>query len=156
MTLPENVEHKLVPFSGLSLEELYALLRLRSEIFVVEQNCVFLEQDNKDQKSWHLLITDAGRIAAYSRILPPGLSYSEMSIGRVVTAQFARGTGLGYVLMQRSVEACFELFGEGPIRIGAQYHLKKFYASIGFEVAGEIYDEDGINHVEMLRPHKAS
>lgn len=152
MSLPGNPDFKLVHFSDLRLEELYEILRLRSEIFVVEQNCVFLEPDNKDQKSWHLMIRQEGKLAAYSRLLPAGLSFEEMSIGRVVTAGFARGSGLGRILMQRSVEACFELFGEGPIRIGAQYHLRKFYESIGFEVTGEIYDEDGIDHAEMIRP----
>ncbi|MEO6917103.1 MAG: hypothetical protein ABI151_17035, partial [Chitinophagaceae bacterium] len=77
---------KLVPFKELELIELYQILRLRSEIFVVEQNCVFLDMDNKDQDSWHLMMTEEGKLAAYTRLVPPGLSYPEMSIGRVVTA----------------------------------------------------------------------
>ena len=152
MTLPDHIRLKLLPFADLTPGELYNILRLRSEIFVVEQNCVFLEQDNKDQGSWHLMLMDGDRLAAYVRLLPPELSYEEMSIGRVVTASFARGTGLGVVLMKQAIESCIKLFGNGPIRIGAQYHLKKFYESVGFQIAGEIYDEDGIDHAEMLRP----
>lgn len=145
-----NLEVRLVPFEELELPELYEILRLRSEIFVVEQNCVFPDMDNKDQGSWHLMIRDQARLAAYSRLLPPGLSYPEMSIGRVVTASFARRTGLGRILMEKSIDACYRVFGNGTIRIGAQYQLVSFYTSLGFVETGDIYDEDGIDHIEML------
>ena len=146
-----NLTFTIKPFYELSLDELYALLKLRSEVFVVEQNCVFLDQDDKDQKCYHLLLYVDGQLGGYSRLVPPGLSYAEMAIGRVITASFARGKGLGRVLMEKSIESCYEFFGEGNIRLGAQTYALNFYKSLGFEVDGEVYDEDGIEHVEMVR-----
>lgn len=143
---------QLKQFGELTPEELYQILRLRSEVFVVEQNCVFLDMDNKDQSSWHLMGWQDGLLAAYTRLLPPGLSYEEMSIGRVVSSPAVRGTGIGRELMLESISACRKLFGNGPIRIGAQLYLKKFYASLGFVAEGDIYLEDGIEHVEMRMP----
>ncbi|ULQ56604.1 GNAT family N-acetyltransferase [Flavihumibacter rivuli] len=143
---------QLKQFGELTPEELYQILRLRSEVFVVEQNCVFLDMDNKDQSSWHLMGWQDGLLAAYTRLLPPGLSYEEMSIGRVVSSPAVRGTGIGRELMLESISACRKLFGNGPIRIGAQLYLKKFYASLGFIAEGDIYLEDGIEHVEMRMP----
>ncbi len=137
-------------FSELSNNELYDILRLRSEVFVVEQNCVFLDMDEKDKKSWHLFGSNEKEIAAYVRLLPPGLSYAEMSIGRVVTSPRARKSGAGRTLMLNAIAKCIELFGTQPIRIGAQLYLKKFYHSLGFEPSGDIYLEDGIEHIEML------
>lgn len=131
--------------------ELYALLRLRSEVFVVEQNCAFLDADNKDQLCHHLLIYQDETLAAYARLVPPGISYPEMSIGRIITSKATRGTGLGKELMKRAIQACYELFGEGPIRIGAQVYAIPFYESVGFRADGDIYDEDGIDHVEMIK-----
>ena len=150
MTLPENLEHKLVPFSGLSLEELYALLRLRSEIFVVEQNCVFLDMDDRDQLSHHLLGWHNNKLYAYTRLVPPGISYAEPSIGRVVNSPQARGSGIGRLLMHESISQVYLLHGKQPIRIGAQLYLKKFYESFGFSQTGDVYDEDGIDHIKML------
>lgn len=145
-----NLSHLIKPFYELTLDELYAILKLRSEVFVVEQNCVFLDQDDKDQKCYHLLLYVDGKLGGYSRLVPPGLSYSEMAIGRVITASFVRGKGLGRILMEKSIEYCHQYFGEGPIRLGAQTYALDFYKSLGFEVAGEEYDEDGIPHVEMV------
>ncbi|MCP2025503.1 ElaA protein [Flavobacterium sp. HSC-32F16] len=138
-------------FDELTNNELYDLLRLRSEIFVVEQNCPYLDLDNKDQKSLHLLYYVNNEFAASTRLLPAGLSFEEISIGRVVVANSHRGLGLGVKLMEVSIKGCQEKFGNGPIRIGAQYHLSKFYQSLGFVEQGEQYDEDGIPHIEMLR-----
>ena len=104
-------------FSELSNMELYELLRLRSEVFVVEQNCVFLDQDNKDQKCHHLMLWEGGEMVGYTRLVPAGLSYQEMAIGRVVTSPAARGKGYGKVLMEKSIEQCQAIFGDGPIRI---------------------------------------
>jgi ElaA protein len=132
------------------VHELYQLLRLRSEVFVVEQNCVFLDMDNKDQDCWHLLGWKGHLLAASTRLVPPGIAYDEMSIGRVVSSPQARGEGIGRALMEESIAACYKLFGHNPIRIGAQLYLEKFYTSLGFKTAGEIYLEDGIKHVEML------
>ncbi|MBN8835662.1 MAG: GNAT family N-acetyltransferase [Sphingobacteriia bacterium] len=139
-------------FEELTPFELYALLRLRSEVFVVEQNCVFLDMDNKDQFSHHILGWDGAILAASTRLIAPGKVYKEMSIGRVVTSPARRNAGYGKALMLFSIDACYRLFGEGPIRIGAQLYLKKFYESLGFIVCGDVYDEDGIDHVEMIRP----
>lgn len=140
------------PFADLTNLELYAMLRLRSEVFVVEQNCVFLDMDDKDQHCHHLLGYKGDLLAAYTRIVPKGISYEEYaSIGRVVTSPQARGEGRGKELMEESIKCLHELFGVVPIKIGAQLYLKKFYESLGFEQCGEVYDEDGIDHIPMLR-----
>jgi ElaA protein len=137
-------------FSQLTTEELYAILRLRSEVFVVEQNCVFLDMDNKDQHCDHVMGWNGQLLAAYSRIVPAGISYGESSIGRIVTSPIARGGGIGRELLVRSIDHLYTLHGKRAIRIGAQYYLKKFYESFGFVQKGEIYLEDGIEHIEML------
>jgi ElaA protein len=137
-------------FGDLSAEELYTILRLRSDIFVVEQNCVFLDMDDKDQGSYHLMGWKGGQLAAYSRILPAGISYVESSIGRIVTSRSARREGIGRTLVQQSISLLYTLHGKRAIRIGAQYYLKKFYESFGFQQTGGIYIEDGIEHIEML------
>lgn len=146
-----NLTHTVKAFQDLTVDELYNLLRLRSEVFVVEQNCVFLDQDDKDQKCFHLLLYADEQLVGYSRLVPAGLSYAEISIGRVITTLSARGKGLGKVLMELSIAYCQELLGAGVIRIGAQTYALKFYESLGFESDGEVYDEDGIEHIEMLR-----
>ena len=143
-------EHLVKSFSTLTPNELYALLRLRSEVFVVEENCVFLDADNKDIYCHHLMLFDNKQLIAYARLVPPGISYQEMSVGRVVTAKDARSKGAGKQLMQLAVEYCRKIFGDGPIRIGAQYYLEKFYTEIGFTATGDVYDEDGIEHIEMI------
>jgi ElaA protein len=131
-------------FNELTNSELYQILQLRGEVFVVEQNCIFQDIDNKDHESYHLLCRVDGILAGYTRLLPAGLSYDECAIGRVVTAPAFRGMGLGKELMEKSVEACEKLFETTTIRIGAQRHLSKFYHSFGFVESGEPYDEDGI------------
>lgn len=146
----------LKKFNELTVQELYAILQLRNEVFAVEQNCVYRDMDDKDQQSWHLMGWSAEKssgkeqLAAYTRILPPGLSYPEASIGRVVTASFARGQGAGRLLMERSIDELYKLFGKVPVKIGAQYYLLGFYNSLGFVQSSDIYDEDGIDHIEML------
>ncbi|GAA4430432.1 GNAT family N-acetyltransferase [Pontibacter saemangeumensis] len=145
-------------FDALTPQELYALLRLRSEVFVVEQNCIFQDLDNKDQKCHHVLLYDAaGALVAYARLVPPGVSYpSEMSIGRIITRMQVRGTGVGKQLLDMAIDACHDLYGNGPIKIGAQLYARKFYESFGFVQSGEVYDEDGIDHIEMTKPAPAS
>jgi ElaA protein len=137
-------------FEKLSVSELYQILTLRSEVFVVEQNCVFLDMDQKDQKSMHLMVWTGADLAAYCRILPPGLAYHEPSIGRVVSSPKHRRTGVGRVMMESAIEKTRQLYGNQPIRIGAQLYLKKFYGSLGFEAQGDVYLEDGIEHIEMI------
>lgn len=145
------VNWNLKKFDELSVHELYAILRLRSEVFVVEQNCVYHDTDNKDQSSHHLMGWQDEQLLAYTRILPPGLSYKEPSIGRVVTAPTARGGGVGRELMEQSIAKVLFLYGNKPIRIGAQVYLIPFYNSLGFVQSGDPYDEDGIKHVEMVK-----
>ncbi|MCF1714099.1 GNAT family N-acetyltransferase [Flavihumibacter sp. RY-1] len=146
-----KIQWQLKSFEELTPHQLYQLLRLRSEVFVVEQQCIFLDMDNKDQHCFHLLGWKGELLAASTRLVPPGISYPEMSIGRVVSSPQVRGTGIGRELMEVSVKACYELWGNAPIRIGAQCYLEKFYQSLGFEPEGEIYLEDGIPHIEMVK-----
>lgn len=142
---------KLKTFDSLTPYELYAILRLRTEVFVVEQTCVFQDMDNKDQLCYHLMGWKDDMLIAYTRLVPPGIFYKEPSIGRVVTSPAARGNGIGKLLMKKSIEEAFHLFGKTPVKLGAQLYLKKFYESMGFIQTSEIYDEDGINHIEMMR-----
>jgi ElaA protein len=135
-------------FAELSPAELYAILALRQRVFVVEQRCAYIDADGHDATSRHLWAERAGAVSAYLRILPAGEKFAEVSIGRVLTAPEARGTGLGKELMRRGIDAA----GPGPIRIGAQAHLERFYGELGFVRASDLYDEDGIPHIEMLRP----
>ncbi len=146
-----NLTHTVKAFHDLTVNELYDLLKLRSEVFVVEQNCVFLDQDDKDQKCHHLLLYSEGHLVGYSRLVPAGLSYQEISIGRVVSSPAVRGKGLGKQVMERSIQSCQELFGFEDIRIGAQTYALGFYSALGFVTDGDTYDEDGIEHIEMVR-----
>jgi len=134
-------------FDELDVAALYAILELRALVFVVEQACAYNDIDGHDRIARHLY-AEANGIAAYLRILPAGTKYDETSIGRVVVAPAYRGTGLGKELMQRGIAAA----GAGPIRIGAQAHLERFYGELGFQRVSEPYVEDGIPHVEMIRP----
>ncbi|RIW14664.1 GNAT family N-acetyltransferase [Algoriphagus lacus] len=146
-----TISHLVKAFHELTVDELYEILKLRSEVFVVEQNCVFQDMDDKDQKCYHLMVFSENGLVAYSRLVPAGLSYEEVAIGRVITAPSVRGTGLGKVLMELSILYCHQLLGTGPIRIGAQTYALGFYESLGFVAEGETYDEDGIEHIEMVR-----
>ena len=146
-----NIQWKLKAFDDLTPHELYAILQLRNEVFVVEQNCVFQDADDKDQASFHLSGYDQNKLVAYTRLVPAGIAYDEPSIGRVITSPAARGTGAGKVLMQVSIEKTYELFGIEPIKIGAQLYLKKFYEGFGFQQISEPYLEDGIPHIYMLK-----
>jgi ElaA protein len=138
-------------FNTLSSYEIYEILRLRSEVFVVEQQCVFLDMDRKDFDCWHFWAADeSGRFLAYTRLVPAGVSYTEMSIGRVVSSPASRGLGLGQNLMQKSIEQIRNMWGEKPIKIGAQFYLKSFYESFGFVQTSDIYLEDDIEHIEMI------
>lgn len=141
-------------------EELYALLRLRSEVFVVEQDCVYQDLDDKDQAGVHLWLerTESpahagGRILACTRLLPPGVSYEgEVSIGRVVTAPDIRRDGWGRKLMARSLDELRARWPGWGVHISAQQYLERFYADFGFETSGDPYLEDGIPHIGMTLP----
>lgn len=137
-------------FGELSLDELYKILQLRQEVFILEQACVYSDLDNKDQKSFHLMGWQEDTLAAYTRLLPYGVSYPDAaSIGRVLIAKEFRGKGLGEELMLRSIDAVYQLFGKQTIKIGAQEHLKVFYNRLGFEQTSEPYMDAGILHIEM-------
>ena len=145
-----NIRWHCKAFNNLTPGELYAIIRLRNEVFVVEQNCVFQDADNKDQECLHLMGWIEGRLAAYTRLAPPGYIYAEASIGRVITSSEFRNKGIGHELMQKSIEECKKVFGSIAIKIGGQYYLKNFYASFGFKQISDIYLEDGIEHIYML------
>lgn len=138
------------PFDELTPSALYAILRLRSEVFVVEQNCVFLDMDDRDQQCHHVMGMQGDLLVGYSRIVPPDISYVEPSIGRIVTSPSVRRHGVGRELMRYSMERLYSMYGTTDIRISAQYYLLSFYRSFGFVQKGEIYLEDGIDHIEML------
>jgi ElaA protein len=146
-----QIQWLLKKFEELTPHELYAILQLRNEVFVVEQNCVFQEADDKDQNSYHLMGFNNNKLIAYTRLVPPGEIYDYPSIGRVVTSSSVRRSGAGKELMQQSIDAVYNLFGVQPIKIGAQLYLKKFYGSFGFEQASEVYLEDGIEHIYMIK-----
>ena len=168
------VQWRCLPFAALSADTLYRLLRLRSEVFVVEQACVFLDLDGLDAQCLHVLgemvapTLPAARgfalgrpggetanatvhLHASARLVPPGVAFEEASIGRVVTAPSARGGGIGHALMAESLRMLEQLWGPQPVRIGAQAHLEAFYNRHGFVSDNKPYIEDGIPHIEMIR-----
>lgn len=139
-------------FNELTNEELYKILQLRIEVFAVEQNVVYQDCDNKDFKSYHFTGTLNDNLLAYSRIIPPGISYTEVaSIGRVVTSPLARGQSLGKQLFKKSLEQLYRLFGKVPVIISAQVYLVKFYENFSFMQQGDNYIEDSIPHVTMIK-----
>lgn len=141
-------------FDALELRQLYALLKLRSEVFVVEQACAYLDPDGLDSHpdTLHVLGSDDEVLTACLRILPPGTAYRQPSIGRVAIAASHRGRGLGHALMAQGLQATLRRWPGQEIRLGAQAHLSGLYRAHGFEVASPIYDEDGIPHITMRRP----
>ncbi|MGR5236808.1 GNAT family N-acetyltransferase [Vibrio alfacsensis] len=142
-----------LPFSQLTTTQLYEMLRLRVDVFVVEQACPYPELDGKDtlEGVYHLLGYQDGKLVACARLLPAGTTYDHVSIGRVVTKQSARGDGLGHQLLEQALQHCQQLWPNQTIDIGAQEHLRAFYARHGFEAISESYLEDGIPHVDMRR-----
>ena len=142
-------------FSELTAADLYAVVRLREAVFIVEQNCPYPDSDGRDPNAWHLLgwsQRSTGRaLVAYARIFVPGVRYDEASIGRVVTAPDVRGTGKGRALMAEALRRIDSLMPGQPIRIAAQRRLEDFYLGLGFKTVSDPYEEDGIIHVDMLR-----
>ena len=147
-----NIRWVLKSFNDLTPDELYAVMRLRIEVFVVEQNCVFQDLDNKDQNCLHFMGWNDEMLYAYTRIVPPGVAYDLPAIGRVVTSSKARGSGLGRTLMEKSITETKKLYGNTDIKVGAQLYLKNFYTSLGFIQSSGTYLEDGIEHIEMIKP----
>ena len=152
---------RCVPFVELTPRELHDILQARAAVFVVEQNCVFQDVDGADPVCWHVMgtvpvspkeIGDCPRLIAYCRLVPAGTKFAEPSIGRVITLPPLRGTGHGRELMREALKHTDRLWPGKAVRIGAQARLEKFYEDLGFVTASAPYDEDGIVHVEMLRP----
>lgn len=137
-------------FTELSIDELYQILRLRSEVFVVEQDCVYQDIDNKDQKALHLFFTANNKVVAYTRLFDAGLYFDTASIGRVIVKESHRKDGLGHDLMQQSIQTIKNEFKTSKITVSAQTYLKKFYESHGFIKTSEEYLEDGIPHIKMI------
>jgi len=146
----QSISWNCKPFDLLTPGELYDIIKLRNEVFVVEQNCVFQDADDKDPYCHHLTGSMDNEISAYARIVPAGVSYPGISIGRVVTKQKYRNRGLGKELMSQAIIECDHLFGKQSIKIGAQLYLKNFYESFGFKQTSDMYLEDNIPHIEMV------
>ena len=145
------MDFKIKTFKELTTSELYEILQLRSEVFVVEQDCVYQDIDGKDQKALHVLGYKNEKLVAYTRIFKPGDYFKEASIGRVVVEQKERQYKYGYTIMNASIEAIKTYYNETIIRISAQTYLKRFYNNLDFKEVGEEYLEDGIPHIAMLR-----
>ena len=135
----------------LSTREMYTIIQAREAVFVVEQECAYQDVDGLDLDSWHLSVLKDGELAAYARVVEPGLKYDEPSIGRVLTLTKFRSLKIGYALVAEAIRFTEAHYPGTGIRIGAQAHLQKFYGSLGFQPVGEIYDEDGIPHIDMVK-----
>jgi ElaA protein len=138
-------------FNELTSEQMYTVLCVRQEVFVLEQECLYLDADGKDRNSFHLMGFDGAELMAYARIVEPGFSYEEVSIGRILSSKKARGTGAGVELMNQALSRIEDKYGKVFVRISAQSYLEKFYQKFGFEPTGKEYLEDEIPHMEMLR-----
>ena len=129
---------------------LYKILNLRNKVFVVEQNCVYLDTDGVDPSVFHLCAWNDDNLVAYARVIPPGIIYPQPSIGRVVSDPAYRRTGIGRQLMEKAIQVTYQRFDSSEIKIGAQRYLENFYTSLGFKKTGEDYIEDGIPHIHMI------
>lgn len=146
-----GIEWRYLAFAELTTAELYAVLQLRSEVFVVEQACIFQDIDGLDGQAMHLLGALQGAVVAYARCFAAGIRHAEASIGRIVTHPSVRGGGAGHALVEKAIECLLRQHGEQPVRIGAQARLEAFYRQHGFETAGLPYLDDAIAHIDMLR-----
>lgn len=145
------MDFKIKKFDELTPMEVYEIGKIRQEVFVVEQNCPYLDFDEKDFNSYHIFARDekTDKMFCYSRVLAPGLSYDTASIGRVMVLQKYRKYGYARELVIKSIETVKEVFKKDEITIGAQNYLKDFYSSLGFKAISDVYDEDGIPHIDM-------
>lgn len=146
-----NIVWKIKTFDEFTVTELYAVLKARIDVFVIEQNCPYPDLDNYDQKAVHIWAEEDGQVLAYCRVFDKGIKYEETSIGRVLTTEQARGKSLGKLLIQYAVETIENRFHTPEIRISAQDYLLRFYGGFGFEDTGKTYLEDDIPHTEMIR-----
>ena len=151
-----RMEWKVKPWGSIERDEWHGIVRLRLDVFVVEQDCPYSDLDGKDLRAWHVWVEDesvvkGGSVVGCTRVLAPGVGYAEPSIGRVATRRDKRGEGIGKALIERSIEVCKENWPGQGIRISAQCYLEGWYSDLGFVAVGEPYLEDGIPHVQMLR-----
>lgn len=148
-----KISYRWLSFAQLTAPELYQLLQLRQQVFVVEQHCAYLDADGLDAYAWHLLAWQNGAgpadLVAYLRVIFPGKKYREPALGRVVTAPAVRGRGIGRELIQKALNNTAEHYPGQPITISAQFYLKDFYEDLGFVTCSKPYDEDGIIHIDM-------
>lgn len=140
----------LKEFDELSLDELYEILKLRAEVFVVEQDCVYNDLDDKDQMAMHLFLKDGGEIIAVSRILPENVAFEDMAIGRVIVKKEYRGHGIAKKIMQKAIDYIIKDLKKDKIRLSGQAYLVRFYEGLGFVKVSDVYLEDGIDHFEFL------
>ena len=150
-SVPISLRWAWYAWAELTPDVLYQVLRLRSAIFVVEQDCVFPDMDGRDPQCEHLCGWRGNELTAYLRLVPPGVRTPEVALGRVVVAQSARGTGLGRAVMLEGLARCAQRYPGQPVKVSAQQHLEAFYNSLGFATVSEAYLEDGIWHVDMCR-----
>ena len=145
-------QFKVKAFKDLTVDELYAILQLRETVFIVEQNCIYNDIDNLDQECYHLFSEDqnTGKIIAYTRLVPANIKFDVPAVGRLISDKNYRGKGLGRALMVKSIEEACRLFNTNVVKISAQTYLLNFYISIGFKPISQPYDEDGIEHVDMI------
>lgn len=146
-----GIQWRFMAFDALSPRDLYTVLQLRSEVFVVEQACLFQDLDGADTQAMHLLGRHGAELVAYARCFPAGVKFAEASIGRIVTRSSVRRTGAGHALLLQAMACVTQQWGVQPLRIGAQARLEAFYAQHGFARSGAPYLEDGIDHIEMVR-----
>ena len=150
------MDWKLRKFSELNVEEIYEILKVRNQVFIVEQNCPYEDCDEKDKNSYHMFLSDKGKVVAYIRIPEKGVSYDEVSIGRVLVNKDYRGNNFGREIMIKGIEFIEKDLKEKSIRISAQEYLREFYKSLGFKEVSEAYLEDNIPHIEMLYKSKSN
>ena len=144
------MEWVLKQFNQLSLDELYGIVQLRLEVFVVEQNCPYQDLDGKDQSAYHLFLKDNDVIVAALRVLPENVAYDEMAIGRLIVKEAYRGQKIAKAMMEKAIEFITDDLGKDKIRLSGQAYLTDFYIGLGFKKVSEEYLEDGIKHYEFL------
>lgn len=147
-----KLDFKWSRIENLSALELFTIIKARESVFVVEQQCPYQETDDMDLHSWHLAASINNQLAAYVRVVDPGIKYEQPSIGRVMTISEFRNLKIGRSLMNEAIRFTEEQYPQMGIKIGAQVYLQKFYESLGFEAVSEPYDEDGIPHIDMMKP----
>lgn len=150
------MEWQMKSFEQLTIAELYEILKIRCEVFVVEQNCAYQDCDGRDDKAFHLFGRQDGKVIAYLRIFDKGIVFEQSAIGRVLVDKAHRGNGLAGELMRTAIRFVEQKLGHKEIKIEAQAYLTEFYGGLGFVATSEVYLEDNIPHIEMLYKAKQS